>query len=133
MRSDQDSVSEKNVELIRELYAAVEKDDFGAALGFFHPEVEWLPTEGTYHGLEGVGASFIEWMEPWDEHSVELEEVVGSGEQVLATVRLRARGQGSGMEIDQRFFQVHTVRDGKIVRMVEFVDREPAAEAAGLN
>jgi ketosteroid isomerase-like protein len=36
------------------------------------------------------------------------------------------------MEVDQRFFQVYTVRDGKIRRMDEYVDRARALEAAGL-
>jgi ketosteroid isomerase-like protein len=126
-------VSEENVEVIRRLYAAVEGGDLAAALQLFHPDVEWSPTEGTFRGIEGVGQSFIEWMEPWDEHSVELEEAIGGGDTVLATVHLTARGAQSGMEIDQRFFQVHTVRDGKIARMKEYLDRAPAAEAAGLQ
>jgi len=50
---------------------------------------------------------------------------------VLAVIHLTARGTGSGMEIDQRFFQVYDVRGGKITRMLEFLSREAAvAEAA---
>jgi hypothetical protein len=37
------------------------------------------------------------------------------------------------MEIDQRFFQVYAVGNGKIIRMVEFVRRAEALEAAGLG
>jgi ketosteroid isomerase-like protein len=37
------------------------------------------------------------------------------------------------MEVDQRFFQVYTVSDGKIIRMVEFGARDQALEAAGLS
>jgi ketosteroid isomerase-like protein len=125
--------AEESVAVVRELYSVVERDDFGAALQLFHPDVHWEPTEGTFHGLEGVGRSFVEWMEPWDEHRVELEEAIGAGDRVLATVRLTARGEQSGVEIDQRFFQVHTIREGKIVRMVEYLDRKPAAEAAGVS
>jgi ketosteroid isomerase-like protein len=40
---------------------------------------------------------------------------------------------GSAMEIDQRFFQVYAVGDGKITRMVEFARRTKALEAAGLS
>jgi ketosteroid isomerase-like protein len=127
------SLSEQSVQVVRDLYAAVEKDDFAAALQFVDPDVHWEPTEGTFQGIEGVGQSFVEWLEPWDEHTVRLEEVIGVGARALATVHLTGRGEQSGMEIDQRFFQVHTVHEGKIVRMVEFVDQEPAAEAAGLS
>jgi ketosteroid isomerase-like protein len=51
----------------------------------------------------------------------------------LAVVRLTGRGVASGVEIDQRFFQVYAVRNGKIIRMVEFVTRDEALEAAGLK
>jgi ketosteroid isomerase-like protein len=43
------------------------------------------------------------------------------------------RGQGSGIEIDGRYFNVLTVRNGKIVRKVEFTQRSDALEAAGLR
>jgi ketosteroid isomerase-like protein len=49
------------------------------------------------------------------------------------TIHLTARGAQSRIEIDQRFFQVYTLRDGKISRMVEFVDRARALEAVGLR
>ena len=71
-----------------------------------------------------------EWLEPWEEHHIEAEEFVEVGGHVLAVLHLTGRVAGSGMEIDQRFFQVYTVRDGTIVRMVEFVTRAEALEAA---
>jgi uncharacterized protein len=125
-------MSDENVGVVKQLFLALETDDFATALQLFDAEVEWSPTEGTYHGIEGVGTSFIEWMEPWDEHHIEPEEFVQGDDRVLVTVHLTARGQGSGMEINQRFFQVYTVRDGKIRRMVEYLDRARALEAAGL-
>ena len=126
-------MSERDVGVVQRLFSALEADDFATALGLFDAEVEWSPTEGSYHGIEGVGASFIEWMEPWDEHRIEPEEFVEGNDRVLVTVHLTARGQESGLEVDQRFFQVYTVRDGKISRMVEYVDRARALEAAGLG
>jgi ketosteroid isomerase-like protein len=65
------------------------------------------------------------------EHRIEAEEFTEAGNQVLVVVHLTGRGSGSGMEIDQRFFQVYAVRNGKIIRMVEFVTRDEALEAAG--
>jgi ketosteroid isomerase-like protein len=126
-------VSEENVDVVRRLFAVLDRQDWGAALEFFDPEVEWSPTEGTYRGLEGLASSVAEWLEPWEEHQIEAEEFTEAGNQVLAVVHLTGRGAGSGMEIDQRFFQVYAVRNGKIIRMVEFVTREEALEAAGLR
>ena len=126
-------MSQENVEAVRGLFAALERQDWEAALGVFDPEVEWSPTEGTFHGPEGVVSSLAEWLEPWEEHNIEAEEFMEVGNKVVAIIHLVGRGAGSGMEIDQRFFQVYAVRDGKIVRMVEFVRRGEALEAAGLS
>jgi ketosteroid isomerase-like protein len=126
-------MSHKNVDAVRGLFAAVESQDWEAALELFDPAVEWSPTEGTYRGLEGVLSSLAEWLEPWEEHHIEAEEFTEAGDQVLAVIHLTGRGAGSGMEIDQRFFQVYAVHNGKIIRMVEFVTRDEALEAVGLG
>jgi len=60
------------------------------------------------------------------------EEFVDSGDRVVVTVRLRGRGRGSGIEIGALFYDVYTVRDGKIVRMDQFTERRQAFEAVGL-
>jgi ketosteroid isomerase-like protein len=126
-------MSQENVDVVRGLFAALENQDWEAALGLFDPEVEWSPTEGTFRGPEGVVSSLAEWLEPWEEHHVDAEEFKDAGDQVVAVIHLTGRGTGSGMEIDQRFFQVYGVRSGKIVRMVEFIRRAEALEAIGLQ
>jgi uncharacterized protein len=126
-------MSDENVELLRRFFAALGNDDLQTVLGLFDPDVEWSPTEGTFRGIEGVAQSFAEWIEPWQGHRIEPEEFVDCGDdQVLVAVHLSARGKHSGMEIDQRFFQIYTVKEGKIRRMVEYVDRARALEAAGM-
>jgi ketosteroid isomerase-like protein len=52
---------------------------------------------------------------------------------VVAAVRLRGRGRGSGIEVDARFYEVYTLRQGKIVRMDQFTQRSEALEAVGLR
>jgi ketosteroid isomerase-like protein len=127
-------MSKENVELVRMLFSALEREEFQVVLGLFDPEVEWSATEGTFSGIEGVVSSFVEWMEPWDEHHIEPVEFLECGDgRVFAAIHLTARGEHSGMEIDQRFFQLYTLREGKITRMDEYVDRPPAHEAAGLR
>jgi|SRR3954452_6421431 ketosteroid isomerase-like protein len=126
-------MSREDVEVVRRLFAALDDQDWEEALGAFDPEVEWSPTEGTFHGPEGVVMSLAEWLEPWDEHQIEAEEFLKAGDHVLAVIHLTGRVAGSGMEIDQRFFQVYTVREGRIVRMAEFVTRAEALEAAGIQ
>jgi ketosteroid isomerase-like protein len=91
-------MSRENVYAVRRLFAALDTEDWEDALGAFDPEVEWSPTEGTFHGVEGVVSSLAEWLEPWQEHHIEAEEFRDAGDQVLAVIRLTGRGAGSGME-----------------------------------
>jgi ketosteroid isomerase-like protein len=122
-----------DAEVVRKLFTALDGQDWEAALGVFDPEVEWRPTEGTFHGLEGVVASLAKWLEPWDQHHIEPEEFLEADDRVVAVIHLTGRGEASGMEVDQRFFQVYEVRNGRIVRVVEFVRRADALEAAGIR
>jgi uncharacterized protein len=121
-------MSRDNVEIVRRfLCAGVEE-----ALTFADPDIVWnpieeLPTQG--HG--GVRASLARWKAEWDDYEVLPEEFVDGGDRVVATVRLRGRGRGSGVEIDARFYDVYTLRAGKIVRMDQFTERSQALEAVG--
>ena len=123
-------MAQENVEVVRRLFAAFDDQEWEVALALLDPEVEWSPVEGAFRGPQGVVAALIEWIEPWDEHTVEAEEIEGAFDRVLAVIHLTGRGAGSGMEVDQRFFQVYEVSDGRIVRMVEFVTRSEALDAA---
>jgi ketosteroid isomerase-like protein len=51
---------------------------------------------------------------------------------VIARVELRGHGRTSGLELATRVFQVFTLRDGKIIRLEDFVDRAEALAAVGL-
>ena len=126
-------MADPNVEVVRGLFRAFDEEDYAAALRLFHPEVEWNPSEGAYRGLEGLAQAMVEWLEPWDEHDVVGEGFVAAGETVVAEVHLSARGKGSGMQIDQRFFQVYRFENGQIKRMDEYLSRAEAVAAAGLD
>jgi ketosteroid isomerase-like protein len=77
--------------------------------------------------------SLAHWKAEWDDYEVMPEEFVDMGDSVVVTVRLRGRGRGSGVEIDARFYDVYTLRDGKIVRMDQFTERSEAHDAVGLS
>ncbi len=48
-------------------------------------------------------------------------------------VHQTAQGKTSGLPFDREFGDLHTVRDGLIVRYVSYWDRADALEAAGLS
>src|SRR4029078_11778363 len=91
--------------------------------------IEELPTRGH----DAVRASLTHLKADWDDYKVMPEEFEDLGDRVVATVRLRGRGRGSGVEIDARFYDVYTLRDGKIVRMDQFTDGSEALEAVFMS
>jgi ketosteroid isomerase-like protein len=120
----------ENVEVVRRfLLLGVDE-----ALTYAAPDIVWNPAEeAPTQGHEAVRASLARWKSEWDDYEVRPEELEPVGDFVVATVRLRGRGRVSGVEVNARFYEVFTVRDGKIVRMDQFTEQGEALEAAGLS
>jgi ketosteroid isomerase-like protein len=123
-------MSQENVEIVRR-FLAVALDE---ALTYADPGIVWNPAEeSSAQGHEAVRASSVRWKSEWDDYELIPEEFADMGDCVLATVRLRGRGRGSGIQIDARFYDVYTLRDRKIVRMDQFTEQSEALEAVGLR
>ena len=123
-------MSQENVELVRR-FAVAEIDEGWADAD---PDIVWNPIdEAPAQGIDAAMASLARWEAEWDEYEVFHEEFVDAGDQVVVATLLRGRGRGSGIEVEAHFYDVYTVRDGKIVRMDEFTSRAEALEAVGLR
>ena len=123
-------MSQENVDVVRR-FLALEIDE---ALDYADPGIVWNPVEeASAQGHQAVRASSDRWKSEWDDYELVPEEFADMGDRVVATVRLRGRGRGSGIEIDARFYDVYTLRDRKIVRMDQFTQRSEALEAAGVR
>ena len=114
-------MSRENVEVVRGGYEAFNRRDTEAIFEAMHPGVEFQTTVETHYGPEGV----VEWIRRADEifgsFEISLVEVVDlGGDDVLAIVHERASGNDSGIEIDQHFGHVWTVRDGRVVAFRSF-------------
>jgi ketosteroid isomerase-like protein len=109
-----------------------------AELAFLHPEAE-------YHGLSAVlwgdtARGHLDWLRSLDaflgaseEFNFTVNEVADLGDdEVLVAAEVTAKWKGSGMKLSEPRFVVVTVRDGMIVRLNMYRDRDEALEAAGL-
>jgi ketosteroid isomerase-like protein len=124
-------MSRENVEIVRRFLVV---DDLDEALKYADPGIVWNPVEESWsQGHDAVRASTARWKSEWDDYELIPEEFADMNDRVVVTVRFRARGRGSGVEIDARLYDVFTLRDGKIVRMDQFAEQSEALEAVGLR
>ena len=92
-----------------------------------------VPDASEFHGMEGFLSATAEWAEGFEDYRITPQEYVDAGDSVLARVRQSARGKDSGVPIDEDWWFVYTVSDGKIDRMEIYADRAKAYAAAGLG
>jgi ketosteroid isomerase-like protein len=132
-------MSEENVEVVRRVYEAAAHRDAPTVLEHYDPEVELDATRlgvtdsDVYHGHDGLQSLFREFAETFDEIEYSYEELIDAGDQVISIVTRHARGRTSGVEVERPFALLWTLRDGKVVRVVWYLTREDALEAAGLE
>ena len=127
-------MSPENVELVRSIYAAWERGDFTSA-EWAHPDIEFVRAGGQAP-VRGV-APLRAWMEPdaFEEQRIEPLEFTVQGSRVLVRQHARARGAGSGIELDIESWSVWTLNDEGLATRLEFFlnhQEAEAREAAGL-
>lgn len=105
---------------------------------FWHPDIDWRAAEGEIddagelHGPQAVRRHAQDWFDMFDDLAVVAEEVIDAGDdRVVAVVRMTGRAKASGIETEIPFSVVYDLRDGKIVRGREYMDKEQALEAVG--
>jgi ketosteroid isomerase-like protein len=90
------------------------------------------PDAAEHHGIDGLSAAWRDFLSAWDDFYIEPERVVPGDPGVYALlIKLKARGKGSGVRTDAEVANVVTLRDGQVVRLEMFWDRDAALEAAG--
>jgi ketosteroid isomerase-like protein len=88
---------------------------------------------GVYRGHAGVRRWLDDWEAAWAEWSIEPEEFIDADDYVVAVVRMRTKGLGSGVELDRQDALVYRCRNDKIIRTDYYNSRDQALEAAGLS
>jgi ketosteroid isomerase-like protein len=86
-----------------------------------------------YEGPEGIRRFVAEVHETWEKFTWEPEELIESGDLVLALIRSTGRGRGSGLELDRRAAMLWRVPAERAVSLQFFRDRSAARKAAGLE
>jgi ketosteroid isomerase-like protein len=133
-------MSQENVEIVRAQYASFQALGEGADvrshfLRFFAADAEYWPVEeiDAICGHDALIRYTERWLDAWDSYRDQVDEIIDGGEVVVGAVTVHGRGMGSGVEVAQTMFHVFEIRDAKITRLREYLDRGQALEAAGLR
>jgi ketosteroid isomerase-like protein len=133
-------MSEENVDVVRDQFAATNERDFQRAMSHYAEDVELVVhrdaflESGSFEGRDAVGRWFGNWFATFEPgYHFEIEETRDLGDRVLLLATHRGRGRTSGVEVHGQTAYLYGVRDGKIVRVELYSSRARALEAAGLR
>jgi ketosteroid isomerase-like protein len=131
-----EDVQERNVEFTRRSIGAWIAGDRSHVIEALADDIEvFVPSElantGSYRGKD----EFIRWIADWDEAWANLEldvrDLTPVGERhVIAVIRQRATGLGSGIPVEMEIAFLTDVRDAKIAALHLYATVEEAREVA---
>jgi len=121
-------VADQSVEIVRGVYEAFGRGDVPAVLGAMTEDVEWneaegLPYGGVYHGPQQVAENvFGPITTDVDGFTVTPQQLIASGDTVVAVVRYTGTGKASGTPLDLEVVHIWDLRDGKLARFRQYID-----------
>jgi ketosteroid isomerase-like protein len=132
-------MSRENVELIERMLDEAHHNP-AALYEIVDDEAHWEVGEldlpdgpPTYRGPAGVREFFRQWVGTFDDWGYEVGEVIDAGDSVVVHIHQWGRGKGSGVAVDQWFWQVWTLRDGKVIHGTHHFAKADALEGVGLR
>ena len=129
-------MSQENVEIVRAAIDAHNRGDIDATFKDAAPDFEYDQTRalgidrGVFN-LEEFQGLLSTFTDIWESFTIGADELIDAGEAVVMPFANVARGR-DGIEVEARGFWVWTIRDGLIVRICLYQERQEALEAAGL-
>jgi len=129
-----------NLDLVRSIFADWERGDWSSA-DWADPEIEFVIAEGVQAGSwRGVAAMAEAWREvlrAWESWRIVVEDYRELDDQrVLVLVHNTGHGKRSGVNVEQiaaKAANVLQIRDGKVTRLVTYVNRDRALADLGLE
>ena len=95
----------RNIQLVRDFYAAGLAFDDADRLSFFAPGAVWHvpgenPVSGPYSGPDAITRDIAARMAPLDRWELDVVNVMGNANMVVATIRVRGTRHGVSIDTD---------------------------------
>jgi ketosteroid isomerase-like protein len=130
-----------NLDLVRSIFADWERADYFSRADWVDPEIEFVlvggPDPQSLKGATEAAEGWREFLSQWQGYRIKAEEYSQlDGERVLVLFHVFGRGRTSGLELgqfQQRPASVFHVREGKVARLVTYLDRDRALADLGIE
>jgi ketosteroid isomerase-like protein len=131
-------VSEQNVALLGRRVDAYNARDIEAFIAHCDPDIQfhaaWSAAGPTvYHGHDGLRSWHRELEDAWEEIRAEPEAFFDLGDKTLMFAVLHGRGRRSGAEATMPNVVVGTWRDGFLVHLKAYLQKEDALKDLSLS
>ena len=122
-----------DAEIVRRGIDAYNRGDIEALVELADPEVTMVPVRallegGEYQGHEGVRKFLADMDEDWENRRIEVDEIRDVEDGVLVLGTFAAKGR-SGTEVSYPLAWHSRYRDGKLLRLQAYSDRDAALQA----
>jgi ketosteroid isomerase-like protein len=130
-------VSQENVEIVQCAMAAYMNNDEATVRKLVAPDIVIAtrpdqPDVREHHGYEGMLRASAEWLEAWDEPTLDAARAWAVQDFVFVGTRESGRGKVSGVPMEYESIFVYTLSQDRIIRIQIFGSEREALKAVGL-
>jgi ketosteroid isomerase-like protein len=130
-------MSEENVEVVRSYFDAFLAGDRSSAERLTDPRFEFVPSHTSHvtapvEGWKEFTQVLADMTSQFETYEVRPDAIIDAGDDRVVVSHRRV-AKSHGVQVEDRFAHVITVRGGRICRMASFRSLEEALEAAGLR
>lgn len=123
---------------LRAAYGAFNRGDIDATVRSLDANVEWIepaefPEGGEYHGVQGAKRYLAQSRASAAQLISEPEQFIAAGDRILVFVHARRLPKDSDTWRERDLADVYTFRDGRVMSMRAFGNREDALRWVGIE
>jgi uncharacterized protein len=130
--------TEKNVQTVKDFFAAIGGGDREGLLALVAEDIEWIipgkdwPLAGTHRGHSGL-EHLLQKTSEMEISSPTPPEYVAQGDRVLVVGFAKGKVKATNKTFEDDWVFDITVRDGKVTKIREFIDTQALARAAQVD
>ncbi len=129
---------EKNIQIVRDFFAAIGRGDREGLLALVAEDIEWIipgedwPLAGTRRGHAGL-TDLLATASKTLETTTEPREFVAQGDRVLVVGFAKGKVKATNKTFKDDWIFAITVRDGRLTSIREYIDTQALARASQMD